>query len=227
MSDIEKKNKAEFVVFLSSRLFVGEDPTKYASSLNTNIKLFCKMHMGKDISSLYSLTEIQSVQEIRERIVNHSPFVYSRKKHDDKIDGLDLYIEFLQKRQSVNEESNSPRSEGTSVKRATLEQEGRHVKREQEVYVRSASAREKCKTHYEYTCQACGLRMDQVYGEIGKGFIEVHHLNPIHLFDDVHVVDPINDFITLCPNCHAMIHKLEDPGDITTLKELIATSNNV
>lgn len=227
MSDIEKKSKAEFVVFLSSRLFVGEDPTKYASSLNTNVKLFCKKHMGKDMSSLYSLTDIQPIQEIRERIVNHSPFVYSRKKHDDKIDGLDLYIEFLQKRQSVIEESNTPRSKGTSVKRATLEQEGRHVKREQDVYVRSASAREKCKAHYEYTCQACGLRMDHVYGEIGKGFIEVHHLNPIHLFDDVHVVDPINDLITLCPNCHAMIHKLEDPGDITTLKELIATSKNV
>jgi 5-methylcytosine-specific restriction protein A len=63
--------------------------------------------------------------------------------------------------------------------------------------------------------------MEDFYGEIGKEFIEVHHLKPIHLFDDTHEVDPIKDLITLCPNCHAMIHKLEDPSDISTLKQLI------
>ena len=226
MTEIEKRNKSEFVIFLSNRLFVGEDPSKYASLLNTKIKSFCKKHMGVDLSSLYSLTDVQAIQDIRGRIVSYSPFVYSRKKHDDKLDGLDLYVEFLQNTQSENRESDSHHENREPIKKSTPEQEGRHVKREQEVYVRSASAREKCKRHYECTCQACGLKMEDIYGEIGKGFIEVHHLVPIHLFDDTHEIDPINDLITLCPNCHAMIHKLEDPGDISALKGLIATMRN-
>ena len=221
MTELEKKNRSEFVIFLSNRLFVGEDPSKYASLLNTKIKSFCKKHMGVDLSSLYSLTDVQAIQDIRGRIVSYSPFVYSRKKHDDKLDGIDLYVEFLQYTQSENEESEAHPSNRVSIKKSTPEQEGRHVKREQEVYVRSASAREQCKRHYECTCQACGHKMEEIYGEIGKGFIEVHHLIPIHLFDDSHDIHPINDLITLCPNCHAMIHKLEDPGDISTLKELI------
>ena len=175
MTEIEKKNKSEFVIFLSNRLFVGEDPSKYASLLNTKIKSFCKKHMGVDLSSLYSLTDVQAIQDIRGRIVSYSPFVYSRKKHDDKLDGLDLYVEFLQNTQSENRESDSHHENREPIKKSTPEQEGRHVKREQEVYVRSASAREKCKRHYECTCQACGLKMEDIYGEIGKGFIEVHH----------------------------------------------------
>ena len=221
MKENEKNNRSEFVIFLSNRLFVGEDPAKYASLLNTKIKSFCKKHMGMDLSSLYSLTDVQTVQDIRGKIVNYSPFVYSRKKHDDKLDGVDLYIEFLKNTQSESGESEFPASNRVSVKKSTPEQEGKHVKREHEVYVRSASAREKCKKHYRCTCQACGLKMEEFYGEIGKGFIEVHHLKPIHLFDDTHEVDPIKDLITLCPNCHAMIHKLEDPSDISTLKQLI------
>lgn len=227
MTEQEKKIKSEFISFLTTRLFIGEDSAKYASSLNTNVKLFCRKYMGMEISSLYSIIEVSAVQDVRERIVNHSPYVYSRRKHDDKVDGLDLYIEFLQKDHIRNgKPDGSPETCGTAIKKATPEQEGKHVKREQEIYVRSASAREKCKRHYECTCQACGLRMEEVYGEIGEGFIEVHHLKPIHLYDDLHEIDPIKDLITLCPNCHAMIHKLQDPGDISTLKELIVSSHN-
>jgi hypothetical protein len=30
-----------------------------------------------------------------------------------------------------------------------------------------------------YTCEVCGLNFESRYGEIGKGFIEIHHLVPI------------------------------------------------
>ena len=125
---IEKKNRSEFVIFLSNRLFVGEDPSKYASLLNTKIKSFCKKHMGVNLSSLYSLTDVQAIQDIRGRIVSYSPFVYSRKKHDDKLDGLDLYVEFLQNTQSENREPDSHHENREPIKKSTPEQEGRHVK---------------------------------------------------------------------------------------------------
>ena len=214
MTSEEKSRKVSFVEFLATKLFIGIDPVKYANSLNTNVKSFCKRYMQLDMPSLYSLTDRTQLETIRERIVSHKAFVYSRRRHDDKIDGLDLYMDFLEK-------SSCNVSIRQHVRRASLEQEGRHIKREQEVYVRSASAREKCKQHYNYTCQICGIKMDDVYGELGLGFIEVHHLIPIHLFDDTHIINPLEDLITLCPNCHSMIHKLDDVSDWQYLKQLV------
>ncbi len=216
MTSEEKSRKVSFIEFLVTRLFLGIDPHKYANSLNTNVKSFCKRYMQLDIPSLYSITDRAKIKAIRERIVSHTAFVYSRRRHDDKIDGLDLYLDYL-------EQSSYNLCVRQSVRRASLEQEGRHIKREQEVYVRSSSAREKCKQHYNYTCQVCGIKMENVYGELGLEFIEVHHLVPIHLFDDTHVIDPLEDLIALCPNCHSMIHKLDDVSNWKYLKQLVQT----
>ena len=34
-------------------------------------------------------------------------------------------------------------------------------------------------------------------------------------------IDPIEDLIPLCPNCHAMIHRSAGPLDLTTLGDLM------
>lgn len=57
-------------------------------------------------------------------------------------------------------------------------------------------------------CSACGLVFGEMYGEIGDGYIEVHHLSPISQIEGVHTVDPKVDLVPLCANCHAMIHRL-------------------
>ena len=63
------------------------------------------------------------------------------------------------------------------------------------------------------------------YGEIGKEFIEIHHLNPISETDGEHEVNPATDLIPLCSNCHSMIHRLEDPSDWQLLKTYLADQN--
>ena len=57
-------------------------------------------------------------------------------------------------------------------------------------------------------CEACGLSFGERYGEIGEGYIEVHHLSPISQTEGGHAVDPKTDLVPLCANCHAMIHRL-------------------
>lgn len=42
-----------------------------------------------------------------------------------------------------------------------------------------------------------------MYGDIGKDFIHVHHL----LIGEEYVVDHIKDLRPVCPNCHAMLDK--------------------
>ncbi|MEG1241999.1 MAG: HNH endonuclease, partial [Oscillospiraceae bacterium] len=45
------------------------------------------------------------------------------------------------------------------------------------------------------------------YGEVGKNFIHVHHKIPLNEISEEYVVDPVNDLIPVCPNCHAMLHR--------------------
>lgn len=93
-------------------------------------------------------------------------------------------------------------------------------------YERNKEARDKCIEYYGYNCRICNMSFEEVYGDIGKEFIHVHHINPLARFTGVHVVDPIKDLIPLCPNCHAMIHKLES-GDIEELKKRIESVKHI
>ena len=73
---------------------------------------------------------------------------------------------------------------------------------------RNPALRQLCLQHFGTTCQACGMDFEAVYGAIGKGYVEVHHLSPISQTDGEHAVDPTKDLVPLCANCHAMIHRL-------------------
>lgn len=56
-------------------------------------------------------------------------------------------------------------------------------------------------------CKACGFDFEKAYGEYARGYIHVHHVQPISEFDGAKLVDPETDLITLCANCHAVIHR--------------------
>lgn len=75
-----------------------------------------------------------------------------------------------------------------------------------------------------YRCSVCDLKFDEMYGEIGLGYIEAHHLTP---YADLSLDDPpptntVEDFAVLCANCHRMVHK-ESP--VLTPGELKARLN--
>jgi 5-methylcytosine-specific restriction protein A len=69
---------------------------------------------------------------------------------------------------------------------------------------------------------ACGFDFEEVYGEIGKNFIEVHHVKPLYSKDEEVEVDPKTDLICLCPNCHRMVHRYKDKVlSLSELKEIL------
>jgi 5-methylcytosine-specific restriction protein A len=66
-----------------------------------------------------------------------------------------------------------------------------------------------------YVCKLCGFNYEEHYGEIGKEYIEAHHLEPISKLEGRRVErDPKKDFAVLCANCHRMIHRSEFVGDL-------------
>lgn len=46
-------------------------------------------------------------------------------------------------------------------------------------YERNPIARKKCIEKHGCICQVCGMDFGKVYGDLGKGFIHVHHIVPI------------------------------------------------
>lgn len=66
-----------------------------------------------------------------------------------------------------------------------------------------------------YTCQVCHTNFRDLYGEIGKDYIEAHHLTPLASLKGEKVgLHPNRDFAVLCANCHRMIHRSEYVGDV-------------
>lgn len=90
-------------------------------------------------------------------------------------------------------------------------------------YERNIKAREKCIKHHGYKCYICGFEFKDKYGETGEKFIIVHHIKPLNEIDKKYEVDPINDLIPVCANCHAMIHRKNPAFTIEEVKEMIST----
>lgn len=74
-------------------------------------------------------------------------------------------------------------------------------------YEREASNRKRAIEIHGVSCSVCDFNFEEVYGERGKDFIEVHHLKPLSTLDEPVIVNPKTDLIPVCSNCHRMIHR--------------------
>lgn len=86
-------------------------------------------------------------------------------------------------------------------------------------YERNPTARALCIQHYGATCVVCDFDFGTAYGDIGQGFIHVHHLLELSQIGREYRVDPIADLRPVCPNCHAMLHRNRPALSIEQLRE--------
>lgn len=70
-------------------------------------------------------------------------------------------------------------------------------------------------------CKGCGMSFEERYGAIATGFIEVHHVTPVSQLTTGYIIDPANDLIPLCPNCHAVVHRKSPPLSVSELTSLV------
>ena len=101
--------------------------------------------------------------------------------------------------------------------------EGAPITVELTKYERNREARLLCIKHYGAKCAVCGFDFGEVYGSNFEGMIEVHHKIPLYEIKEDYIVDPINDLIPVCPNCHAALHSKKDGFyTVEELKELFS-----
>jgi 5-methylcytosine-specific restriction protein A len=67
-------------------------------------------------------------------------------------------------------------------------------------------------------CEVCGFSFLDAYGELGEGFIEAHHKNPMSL-QEGEIKTTLDDIALVCSNCHRMLHKGNPVLSVEELKE--------
>ena len=85
-------------------------------------------------------------------------------------------------------------------------------------YERDPINRKRAIEFHGLSCKVCGFNFEEVYGERGKDFIEVHHVKPLSTLEKEIVIDPEQDLVPVCANCHRMIHRRRD--NILTVRDL-------
>jgi 5-methylcytosine-specific restriction endonuclease McrA len=85
-------------------------------------------------------------------------------------------------------------------------------------YERDPKNRRKAIELHGTVCAACGFDFEAYYGQRGKGFIEVHHTQPLSEAGEEIAIDPKTDLVPVCSNCHRMIHRRKD--DVLSVEEL-------
>jgi predicted HNH restriction endonuclease len=72
-------------------------------------------------------------------------------------------------------------------------------------------------------CEACGFDFALAYGEVGRGFIEGHHLSPLA---DLAAErrSRITDLALVCPDCHRIIHRKRPWLRLDQLASILATA---
>ena len=97
------------------------------------------------------------------------------------------------------------------------QKEGKMIESQSIRYERDSHLRSQAIKIHGLSCMACGFNFFETYGELGKGFIHVHHINPLSSSKE-HFVNPEIDLTVLCPNCHSMVHR--NKNHILTVEEL-------
>lgn len=86
-----------------------------------------------------------------------------------------------------------------------LRYEGAAITVQQVRYERDSGNREQALAHAKppLTCVVCGFNFGRAYGDIGRGFIEVHHVVPVSAGRRK---PRDGELQLLCSNCHSMAH---------------------
>ena len=173
-------------------------------------------HTNKDADGYFTLTE-QGVKAVEDNKEFLGHLFDNSEWYEDAIDlAGKLHFAHCQHRKLYVLDENNIVSEG---KVGTITTKVRE---------RSMQLREAVIQHYtvdgEIKCCVCGFDFYEMYGELGKGYIQIHHENPICQYADEGLESYIQEAVLntkpLCANCHCMIHRSK--AHMLTIDELKA-----
>lgn len=189
-------------------------PEHITESLERRAQIFARENVDASFTCVYDYSDTSFIQRILDDLKNNPEWMYYNKRHVGTItNSLRHYVNFPHYR--LDHRILEPLSEPNSYK------EGQFSYVHAIGYERNQDARKDCIKHYGCKCAICRFDFEKVYGQIGRDFIEVHHIVPIHERKGEYVVNHIKDLIPLCSNCHSMIHRRNPVYSPEELKSML------
>jgi predicted HNH restriction endonuclease len=175
-----------------------------------------------------TLPQVRELAQQHPRNERHHLYMYvepiSRSKHARSRDGdFDDYlltrslrfdqIQRVERQTSAAVDEMVSAFEGEQRRRFILHRHRERALRQAKVEsVRRATGGLRCEV------PGCGFSFAQRYGEVGEGYVQVHHRRPL-AEADAPVETRLEDLAIVCANCHAMIHR---GGENRSLDALIS-----
>jgi 5-methylcytosine-specific restriction protein A len=88
-------------------------------------------------------------------------------------------------------------------------------------YERNPLNRAACIMAHGSRCLVCGASLEEMYGPIARGYIQVHHLTRVADIGADYVIHPSRDLIPVCPDCHAIMHRRTPPYSPDELRDML------
>jgi 5-methylcytosine-specific restriction protein A len=177
--------------------------------------------LGKAIAEYLQVVPDTYVDKGKERLAYFT--LVSEKYYTDigwtLRDNLKRALENLKLVDSENEVFERLTTETLPFAETELLREGKVVPALVNRYERNQKARRECIKHYSDKCVVCSFDFAAVYGkDIAEGFIHVHHKRELSEIGSEYTVNPIEDLVPLCANCHAAIHLTTPAMSVEELK---------
>lgn len=215
-SDVQRKSYQDFLSYLGLYIPAYRMPaSKYYSQFNSAVKTYINnSNEFENIDNILDIVDIDLLIRILRSIESRFAYV---TRDDKKAEGLKYYIGYLKNRNEANLKIHQTKFDIQDV--VEEYKEGSILDCHGTKYERNRKARQECLKYYGYTCRVCGFDFEKKYGEIGRNFIEIHHKTEVSSYEGVaHNVNPINDLIPVCSNCHSMLHRTKPSMTIDILK---------
>ncbi|MFF7282139.1 HNH endonuclease [Streptomyces griseorubiginosus] len=86
----------------------------------------------------------------------------------------------------------------------------RALARERDPKLRALKIRQVLRSGRVLRCEVCDFDFARAYGDLGQGYIEVHHVTPLYVSGTRET--KLDDLACVCANCHRMCHRSR-PGE--------------
>jgi 5-methylcytosine-specific restriction protein A len=99
-----------------------------------------------------------------------------------------------------------------------------HKSRERDKALRKRKIEYAVRQGRRLACEACDFDFEETYGPRGAGYIECHHIVPLHEGGEART--RLSDLALICANCHRMIHRRAPWPTPAKLRDLIQAASS-
>ena len=219
LTEIQKQLHKEFRFYLRTEKHqVKPRLDVLINAIEVKLPILMATRFNKSSFCLYDCENLQDMLLLSFQIKSNEDLIIS---HYNVAKAIDYYIDFYAAKNNLTIPNIIiPDIEDSSINTDEY-LEGKEQDVESIRYERNKAARKKCIDALGCSCSICGFDFEAKYGELGRGFIEVHHIIPISQRGGNYVLNPIRDLIPVCSNCHSMIHRHREMISIPKLKHIV------